>query len=59
VREGTRFFEEFIGTPYPWSKIDQIFCPEYRIGAMENVGCITFTDNYLKPKNEFSEFWKT
>ena len=26
---------------------------------MENVGCITFTDNYLKPKNEFNDFWKT
>ena len=47
VREGVRFYEEFIGVQYPWQKYDQIFCPEYRIGAMENVGAITFTDNYL------------
>ena len=47
VRDGLRFYEDFIGVKYPWQKYDQIFCPGFRIGAMENVGAITFTDNYL------------
>ena len=48
---GIRFFEKFIGVKYPFEKYDQIFCPEYRIGAMENVGAITFNDNFLQPKD--------
>lgn len=51
IKEGIRFYEKFIGVKYPWQKYDQIFCPEYRIGAMENVGAITFTDNLLQPKD--------
>lgn len=33
--------------PYPYSKLDSVFCPEYNFGAMENVGCITYTENFL------------
>ena len=28
-------------------KYDQIFVPEYNAGAMENVGCVTFRDEYV------------
>ena len=41
------FYEEFFGYPYPFGKYDQIFCPEYNAGAMENPGCITFTDSFI------------
>ena len=58
MAEGIKFFEEFTSTKYPFAKIDQIFCPEFRIGAMENVGAITFTDNLLQPKPAQTDFIK-
>ena len=36
--------------PYPYSKLDSIICPEYNFGAMENVGCITYTERILFKK---------
>ncbi|WP_436787005.1 aminopeptidase N [Yinghuangia sp. YIM S10712] len=33
--------------PYPFGKYDQVFVPEYNIGAMENPGCVTFRDEYV------------
>jgi len=44
---GIKFYEKLIGVKFPFEKYDSIFCPEYRIGAMENVGAITFNDGYL------------
>jgi len=38
----------------PWSKYDQIFCPEFNTGAMENIGAVTFTDSYIN-KETMSE----
>ncbi|MFT3887723.1 MAG: aminopeptidase N [Arachnia sp.] len=33
---------------YPWgTTYDQIFVPEYNLGAMENPGLVTFTESYL------------
>ncbi|AOZ72218.1 aminopeptidase N [Boudabousia tangfeifanii] len=47
TRRGFKFFEAEYGHPYPFSKYDQIFVPEYNAGAMENAGCVTFRDEYL------------
>jgi aminopeptidase N len=47
TRRGLRFFEEAFDRPYPFDKYDQIFVPEFNAGAMENAGCITFTDTYV------------
>src|SRR5699024_6074293 len=47
TRQGLSFFDEHFGYPYPWGKYDQIFVPEYNIGAMENPGLVTFTEQYL------------
>ncbi len=44
---GFRFYESRYARPYPFSKYDQIFVPEYNAGAMENAGCITFRDEYI------------
>ena len=33
--------------PYPWGKYDQAFVPEYNLGAMENPGLVTFTEEYV------------
>ncbi|MGD8214683.1 aminopeptidase N [Aestuariimicrobium sp. Y1814] len=41
------FFHENFAYPYPWGKYDQVFVPEYNLGAMENPGCVTFTEQYL------------
>ena len=34
-------------SPYPFGKYDQVFCPEYNMGAMENAGCVTLRDEYM------------
>ena len=47
TRQGLDFFAEAFAFPYPWGKYDQIFVPEYNIGAMENPGLVTFTESYL------------
>ena len=45
--EGFSTFEEHFDFPYPFGKYDQIFVPEYNGGAMENIGCVTFRDEYI------------
>jgi len=47
TKQGLKFYEEFFGTKYPFAKYDQLFVPEFNQGAMENVGCVTFTEQYL------------
>ena len=47
TKQGFGFYEKMYNRPYPFTKYDQIFVPEYNAGAMENAGCITFRDQYL------------
>ncbi|MFH5822982.1 aminopeptidase N [Georgenia sp. AZ-5] len=47
TRQGLDFYDAAFGYPYPWGKYDQVFVPEYNIGAMENPGCVTFTEHYV------------
>ncbi|MGM7677937.1 aminopeptidase N [Microbacterium sp. A94] len=47
TRQGLDFFSDAFAFPYPWGKYDQIFVPEYNLGAMENPGLVTFTEAYL------------
>ncbi|MBD8080599.1 aminopeptidase N [Cellulosimicrobium arenosum] len=47
TREGFTFYEEAFACPYPFDKYDQLFVPEYNMGAMENAGCVTFTETYV------------
>lgn len=44
---GLATFEEAFDYPYPWGKYDQVFVPEYNLGAMENPGLVTFTEAYI------------
>ena len=44
---GMTYYKDFFGCEYPFSKYDQVYCPEFNCGAMENVGCVTYTENYL------------
>lgn len=50
-----QFYEGFFGVAFPWSKYDSIFCPEFRIRGMENVGMINMTDKYFRKKSEVPE----
>ncbi|RRD53833.1 aminopeptidase N [Buchananella hordeovulneris] len=48
--QGLSLMHERFGYAYPWGKYDQVFVPEYNLGAMENPGCVTFTEAFL-PKS--------
>ncbi|MGR6520937.1 aminopeptidase N [Rhodococcus erythropolis] len=47
TRQGLDFYAEHFAYPYPFGKYDQIFVPEYNLGAMENPGLVTFTEAYV------------
>ncbi|MGW0639593.1 aminopeptidase N [Nocardia salmonicida] len=47
TKQGLDFFAEHFDYPYPWGKYDQVFVPEYNLGAMENPGLVTFTEAYV------------
>ena len=47
TKQGFAWFEEKFQVGYPFPKYDQIFVPEFNAGAMENVGCVTFRDEYI------------
>jgi len=39
--------ERILGVPYPYDKLDVIAVPDFRSGAMENAGAITFREQLL------------
>jgi aminopeptidase N len=45
--QGLGFFGDVFGMPFPQHKYDQVFMPEFG-GAMENYGCVTWTDSFLR-----------
>ena len=47
AQEGMKYFADFYGTPYPYSKYDQVFLPEHGSTAMENVACVTWSERAL------------
>ncbi|MEW1980100.1 aminopeptidase N [Citricoccus sp. NPDC079358] len=47
TRAGLDFFHDLFGVPYQWGKYGQAFVPEYNLGAMENPGLVTFTEDYV------------
>ncbi|MGF3055526.1 aminopeptidase N [Microbacterium sp. YY-01] len=47
TRQGLDYFTNAFDYDYPWGKYDQIFVPEYNLGAMENPGLVTFTEAYV------------
>ena len=53
---GIDWYERSFNTPYPFDKFDQVFCPDYSMGAMENVGCVTYNDEYVPRGEAFTEY---
>jgi aminopeptidase N len=47
TKQGFDAFHALFDFRYPWPKYDQIFVPEFNMGAMENSGCITLTEDYV------------
>jgi aminopeptidase N len=47
TKQGFALFEEQFGIPYPFTKYDQLFVPEFNAGAMENAGCVTILEDYI------------
>ena len=47
TRQGLNFYHQHYGVTFPWGSYDQVFVPEYNLGAMENPGCVTFNEHLL------------
>jgi aminopeptidase N len=47
TRQGFDFFHAAFGVRYAFGKYDQVFVPEFKAGAMENAGCVTFLEDYV------------
>jgi aminopeptidase N len=47
TRQGFDFYHRAFGVRYPFGKYDQLFVPEYKAGAMENAGCVTFLEDFV------------
>jgi aminopeptidase N len=51
TRQGLDFYTGLFGTGYPFAKYDQVLVPEFASGAMENVGCVVFSEQFLFRSN--------
>jgi aminopeptidase N len=47
TRQGFDFFHAAFGVRYAFGKYDQLFVPEFKAGAMENAGAVTFLEDYI------------
>jgi aminopeptidase N len=47
TKQGFDFYQRTFGYRYPFGKYDQLFVPEFNAGAMENVGAVTFLEDYV------------
>jgi aminopeptidase N len=58
TKQGFAFFEEVFDYPYPFHKYDQLYVPEYNMGAMENAGAVTLRDEYLPRSRQDRSFYE-
>ncbi|WP_296602796.1 aminopeptidase N [Nocardioides sp.] len=58
TEQGFGFFEDAFDYPYPFGKYDQLYVPEYNMGAMENAGCVTLRDEYLPRSRQDRAFYE-
>ncbi|WP_062076622.1 aminopeptidase N [Demequina globuliformis] len=47
VQAGIDLYERIFDTVYPYECYDQLFAPQYNLGAMENVGLVTISEDKL------------
>ncbi|QYJ04330.1 aminopeptidase N [Nocardioides panacisoli] len=58
TKQGFAYFEEAFAFAYPFEKYDQLYVPEYNMGAMENAGCVTLRDEYLPRSRQPRSFYE-
>jgi aminopeptidase N len=58
TKQGFAFFEDAFDYPYPFGKYDQLYVPEYNMGAMENAGCVTLRDEYIPRSRQTRSFYE-
>jgi len=58
TKQGFAFFEDAFDFPYAFGKYDQLYVPEYNMGAMENAGCVTLRDEYLPRSRQPRSFYE-
>ena len=49
--KSVQFYTKFFGHEYPFSKLDQVWVHEFKSGAMENAGIVTYNDSTCLPKD--------
>jgi len=59
VARAMEWYSDYFSQPFPFDKFDQIYCPEFKYGAMENVGAVTYTEVLLFRGKELTEADKT
>jgi aminopeptidase N len=47
TRQGLDFYTGLFQGDFPFDKYDQVFVPDYSVGATENVGCVVVSDELL------------
>jgi len=47
TKQGLDFYARQFWTEFPFAKYDQVFVPEFSAGAMENVACVTISEQFL------------
>lgn len=47
AKHSLTFFAKYYGVPYAGDKLDLVAIPDFAMGAMENLGCVTFRENAL------------
>jgi aminopeptidase N len=47
TKQGFMFYHDQFGVRYPFGKYDQVFCPDFNPGAMENVAAVTFSEESI------------
>jgi aminopeptidase N len=55
TKSGLAYFETYFGIPYPFAKYDQLLVPDFLYGAMENVGAVTFAEDYFLTTTSMSD----
>jgi aminopeptidase N len=45
--QGLDFYTRLFAAQYPFTKYYQVFVPEFSAGAMENAGCVIFSEQFL------------
>lgn len=55
TKQGFAFYEKEFGLAYPFEKYDQLAVAEFNAGAMENVGCVTFAEDYFVFRSKVTE----